>query len=197
MTLCVLSSLTRDDCFTTMLTAGGLKDPNIQFDEDGNHLHMGVACNLCHVNPIVGPRFNSEVVQDFDLCSNCHNLPESKDHAPFRIIEQMTRELRLAESYSYRVHPTSTPRSEGRLAAVGQAMPYLHSSLIPFLRHSLYTSFMSGALFAPLLVHHDDQLTISTAFRSCYSVLVSERSEVGLLLMHIAAMQCPTTKEVA
>ncbi|KAI5080596.1 hypothetical protein GOP47_0004474 [Adiantum capillus-veneris] len=34
-------------------------------------LHLGVQCDECGVNPILGPRFKSNKIPDFDLCSTC------------------------------------------------------------------------------------------------------------------------------
>lgn len=74
--------------YTLLATTGGLKNPNIQADKDGNDMHMGVECDHCHQCPIIGPRFSSQVVSDFDLCNTCHDLPECEALAPFRVIQK-------------------------------------------------------------------------------------------------------------
>ena len=66
---------------------GGLKNPNIQENEAGEEIHMGVACDNCEQCPIVGPRYNSQVVNNYDLCGRCHNLPGAESVAPFRLVQ--------------------------------------------------------------------------------------------------------------
>lgn len=51
---------------------------------------MGVACDSCGVCPIVGQRFNSQVVMNYDLCGRCHELPEADSVAPFRLVENQS-----------------------------------------------------------------------------------------------------------
>ena len=81
--------------------SGGLKNPNIQADKHGNDLHMGVECDHCHMYPIVGPRYNSQVVNDCDLCTECHDLPECGALAPFRVIQKISGEIAcICEIYS-------------------------------------------------------------------------------------------------
>ena len=70
-----------------MPLAGGLKNPNIQANEKGEQMHMGVACDNCGQCPIVGQRFNSQVVNNYDLCERCHELPGAKHVAPFRLVQ--------------------------------------------------------------------------------------------------------------
>lgn len=48
---------------------------------------MGVACDNCEQCPIVGPRYNSQVVNNYDLCGRCHNLPGAENVAPFRLVQ--------------------------------------------------------------------------------------------------------------
>lgn len=72
------------------LHAGGLKDPNIQLNTLGQEVHMGVACDSCGLCPIVGPRFNSQVVMNYDLCSRCHALPGADSVAPFRLVQNQS-----------------------------------------------------------------------------------------------------------
>ncbi|KAL3161056.1 hypothetical protein ABBQ38_009439 [Trebouxia sp. C0009 RCD-2024] len=69
---------------------GGLKNPNIQTNKDGEEVHMGVACDGCGVCPIVGPRYNSQVVINHDLCDQCHALPDSDSVAPFRRVQNQS-----------------------------------------------------------------------------------------------------------
>ena len=52
---------------------------------------MGVACDSCGVCPIVGQRFNSQVVMNNDLCVRCHALPAADSMAPFRLVENQFR----------------------------------------------------------------------------------------------------------
>lgn len=66
---------------------GGLKNPNIQANDTGEQMHMGVACDNCEQCPIVGPRYNSQVVNNYDLCEACHNLPGADNVAPFRLVQ--------------------------------------------------------------------------------------------------------------
>ena len=51
---------------------------------------MGVACDSCGLCPIVGPRFNSQVVMNYDLCSRCHALPGADSVAPFRLVQNQS-----------------------------------------------------------------------------------------------------------
>ena len=66
---------------------GGLKNPIIQANEAGEQVHIGVACDNCEQCPIVGPRYHSQVVNNYDLCERCHKLPGADKVAPFRIVE--------------------------------------------------------------------------------------------------------------
>ncbi len=50
-------------------------------------MHMGVACDNCEQCPIVGMRYNSQVVNNYDLCERCHNLPGAEAVAPFRLVQ--------------------------------------------------------------------------------------------------------------
>lgn len=93
---------------------GGLKSPNIQADKEGNDMHMGVECDHCHQCPIIGPRFSSQIVSDFDLCNTCHDLPECEALAPFRVIQKTsaphgkagsTKEPRVADKTQQNLPP--------------------------------------------------------------------------------------------
>lgn len=48
---------------------------------------MGVACDTCGVCPIVGPRFNSQVVMNYDLCGRCRAHSSADNVAPFRLVQ--------------------------------------------------------------------------------------------------------------
>lgn len=75
---------------TRQLHAGGLKNPNIQLNTMGQEVHMGVECDGCGVCPIVGQRFNSQVVMNYDLCDRCQALPGADSVAPFRLVENQS-----------------------------------------------------------------------------------------------------------
>jgi len=47
------------------------KRSSSQNDGNKNIFHRGVRCDGCGVHPITGPRFNSKVKVDYDLCSIC------------------------------------------------------------------------------------------------------------------------------
>jgi len=71
-------------------------------------VHEGVQCNKCKQNPIVGDRFKSVVRPNFDLCTNCHNLPEFMDDFYIRIpagvrsqVQNLLSEDKWAKLLSY------------------------------------------------------------------------------------------------
>ena len=76
----------------TLFASGGLKNPNVQTNKHGEDVHEGVECDHCHICPIVGPRFCSQVINDYDLCKTCYSLPECDALAPFRIIQRLSEE---------------------------------------------------------------------------------------------------------
>lgn len=43
-----------------------------------NNVHFGTSCNGCQKNPIVGDRYKCLECQDFDFCSNCENVVNTK-----------------------------------------------------------------------------------------------------------------------
>ncbi|CAL8463782.1 g3316 [Coccomyxa elongata] len=45
--------------------------------------HHGVQCDKCGVSPIVGLRYKSQVLQDYDLCGNCFALEGTEALGPF------------------------------------------------------------------------------------------------------------------
>jgi hypothetical protein len=47
-------------------------------------MHMRVECDSCGCCPIVGPRFKSSVLPNFDLCSDCHARQSCGPAAPFQ-----------------------------------------------------------------------------------------------------------------
>jgi len=58
--------------------------------DTGKVIHFGVMCDLCEQYPIIGDRYKSAILEDWDCCSKCepkHNGPlikfktSSKDHA--------------------------------------------------------------------------------------------------------------------
>ncbi len=61
---------------------------------------MGVACDNCEQCPIVGPRYSSQVVNNYDLCEACHNLPGADNVAPFRLVQNEQGAKPLTTSYS-------------------------------------------------------------------------------------------------
>lgn len=47
--------------------------------EDAQWVHQGVSCDACGMNPIVGARFKSLTIENFDLCAACEvRLPTSQ-----------------------------------------------------------------------------------------------------------------------
>ena len=80
---CPHGSLTCKSC----LSVGGLKNPNIQENAEGTQMHMGIACDRCGKCPIIGQRFNSQVVNNYDLCEKCHALPGAERVAPFKLVQ--------------------------------------------------------------------------------------------------------------
>lgn len=46
-------------------------------------VHNGISCDECGVCPIVGTRFKSRHIYDFDLCSDCRVLNHTKDSNDF------------------------------------------------------------------------------------------------------------------
>ena len=85
---------------SVILCSGGLKNPNIQANDTGEQMHMGVACDNCEQCPIVGPRYSSQVVNNYDLCEACHNLPGADNVAPFRLVQNEQGAKPLTTSWS-------------------------------------------------------------------------------------------------
>lgn len=51
-------------------------------------VHPGVACDACGQCPILGDRYKSEALPDYDLCSGCHSSMGGSEAAagPFRLM---------------------------------------------------------------------------------------------------------------
>lgn len=49
--------------------------------------HHSVACNLCHLSPISGPRFKCKSCENFNLCENCFYTKRQHRHGFNRIAE--------------------------------------------------------------------------------------------------------------
>ena len=81
--VCLHGSLTR----STALSVGGVTNPNIKENAKGKQMHMGVACDTCRECPIIGQRFNSQVLNNYDLCQKCHALPGAELVAPFKLVQ--------------------------------------------------------------------------------------------------------------
>ena len=55
-------------------------------DDGGRDVHHKVVCDLCNMHPIVGPRFQSLSVSDFDICEACHSKPQAGQAGPYKCI---------------------------------------------------------------------------------------------------------------
>ena len=51
--------------------------------------HEGVHCDVCHVSPIVGPRYKCLHCNDYDLCRSCH-----KKHNPEHVMAKLKHSTR-------------------------------------------------------------------------------------------------------
>ena len=51
--------------------------------EENKKIHLGIHCNGCGVNPIVGNRFKCAVCENFDYCEKCENLNKDLHLHPF------------------------------------------------------------------------------------------------------------------
>jgi hypothetical protein len=66
----------------------GLLQGMAEKKEGKQKLHIGVTCDGCTMNPIIGDRYKCTSCVDFDYCSNCykdnmcklHNLDHDLDH---------------------------------------------------------------------------------------------------------------------
>ena len=63
--------------------AGGGRSGRIGKSADGREIHFGVQCDVCGRRDIVGLRFKSDVLPDYDLCEQCRLRPEATAQAPF------------------------------------------------------------------------------------------------------------------
>ncbi len=43
-------------------------------------VHSNITCDECKVTPVVGRRYKSVIIDDFDLCETCHDLPNYSTH---------------------------------------------------------------------------------------------------------------------
>ena len=50
---------------------------------DGGTIHEGISCDFCKVQPIVGRRYSSQNVDNFDLCEHCVQTDNAENFAPF------------------------------------------------------------------------------------------------------------------
>jgi hypothetical protein len=51
---------------------GSHNSPDARIRPDGLEEHPSVRCDVCGMQPIVGPRFTSDVVHSFDVCGRCY-----------------------------------------------------------------------------------------------------------------------------
>lgn len=51
--------------------------------EETEKIHLGIHCNGCGANPIVGNRFKCAVCENFDYCEKCENLNKDLHLHPF------------------------------------------------------------------------------------------------------------------
>lgn len=51
--------------------------------EENKKIHVGIHCNGCGANPIIGNRFKCAVCDNFDYCEKCENLNKDSHNHPF------------------------------------------------------------------------------------------------------------------
>ena len=51
--------------------------------EENKKVHVGIHCNGCGVNPIVGNRFKCAICDNFDYCEKCESLNKDSHKHPF------------------------------------------------------------------------------------------------------------------
>ena len=51
--------------------------------EENKKVHVGIHCNGCGVNPIVGNRFKCAICDNFDYCEKCESLHKDSHKHPF------------------------------------------------------------------------------------------------------------------
>ena len=49
----------------------------------GGFVHSNVACDLCGASPIVGQRFRSKKVLNYDVCGGCIRTQAAEEMAPY------------------------------------------------------------------------------------------------------------------
>lgn len=103
---------------------------------------MGVQCDHCHQCPIIGPRFTSQIVNDFDLCNVCRDLPECEALAPFRIIQKQS-----GQSACLICMPDISPSMHLFLPIIASVSPHLRTLFGP---HQSPCFFPSMAPVSPI-----------------------------------------------
>lgn len=77
-----------------------------------NTIHKNVRCSVCGVFPIVGVRYRSTLLDDFDMCEDCE---DTIDHPyPLIKIKQEEHEMPREE----RVKPTKKPLTNSKISEV-------------------------------------------------------------------------------
>ncbi|KAK9845238.1 hypothetical protein WJX81_000838 [Elliptochloris bilobata] len=62
------------------------------------NVHRGIRCDLCGQAPILGTRFQSKWLSNYDLCQACHAKPKAQKNAPYGEVMLTTqREARLVD----------------------------------------------------------------------------------------------------
>ncbi|KAF3437527.1 hypothetical protein FNV43_RR20281 [Rhamnella rubrinervis] len=115
-------------------------------DAMGGIFHRGVQCDGCGARPITGPRFKSQVREDYDLCSICFSeMGNETDY--IRIDHPMSfRYPRLLKGFHEHKHPWPVPPVIPHLARGGvirTSRPKLDSRFI------LDVNVMDGTVMAP------------------------------------------------
>lgn len=81
-------------------TAGVTAAGRITKRADGTEIHHGVQCDGCNQLPLLGPRFRSQVVADYDLCDKCLRGAQGSALAPFqRVMKDGVARARVALSF--------------------------------------------------------------------------------------------------
>lgn len=52
----------------------------------GGTEHIGISCDGCEIEPIIGVRYRSYKIEDYDLCVQCKTSFQYEDFGPFEEI---------------------------------------------------------------------------------------------------------------